>query len=100
MIYLKDNSEDDEYICKAFYSLSSEVNILELYMNSVLIHTQSLAPLQMDLSYNFSSDAIYQKVSNYVTQVKNIKVGVQVSYVNKVKKANDVDTFYQFDIVY
>lgn len=53
MIYLRDDTTDDEYMCKVFYSLSSEVNILELYMNSVVIHTQSLAPLQADPAYNF-----------------------------------------------
>jgi len=32
-------------------------------MNSVLIHTQPLAPLQIDTSYNHLSDPIFQIVN-------------------------------------
>ncbi len=100
LIYLKDDNGDDEYMCKVFYSLSSDINILEIYMNSVLIVTQALAPLQQDPTYDHKIDPIFQKVNEFATKIKSVRLTMQILYVNKVKKANDIDTFFQFQIVY
>lgn len=58
-ITFKDKSISDQYVCKVFYSLSGEINIMEIYFNSVLVHTQPLAPLQID-SYDFMADPLFQ----------------------------------------
>ncbi len=81
-------------MCKVFYSLSSDINILEIYMNSVIIITQALAPLQRDPTYNHNDDPIFHKINDSVTKIKNSKLAMQILYVNKVKKTNEIDTFY------
>ena len=83
-----------------FYSLSGNINILEIYLDSVLIHTQPLAPLQADTEYNYGTDLLFQNVNNFIKSSKKIRVPEKILYVNKVKKSNDVNTFYQFEIIY
>lgn len=57
-ITFKDESFSGQYYCKVFYSLSGEINIMEIYFNSVLVHSQPLAPLQID-SYDFMADPLF-----------------------------------------
>lgn len=59
-----------------------------------------MAPFQDDLNYNYETDPIFVDVSNYIKSDKSIKVPDQILYVNKLKKTNDINTFYQLYIVY
>ena len=72
---------------------------MEIYFNSVLIHTQPLAPLQID-SYNFIADPLFQEVDQFMKSTKGLKLPEKILYVNKILKSNELNTFYQFEIVY
>ena len=101
MVYLKNSKSDDDYVCKVFYSLSGEINILEIYLNSVLIHSQPLAPLQTDPNYSHETDELFQKVNGFLSSPeRGLKLPENIVYVNKVKRTSEVDVFYQFEIVY
>lgn len=69
-------------------------------MNSVLIHTQPLAPLQIDTAYDYLSDPIFQQVNELVGKSLYLNVTKEILYVNKIKKMNDINAFFQFQIVY
>lgn len=99
MIYFKDKSINDQYICKVFYSLTGEINIMEIYFNSILIHTQPLAPLQVD-SYDFMADPLFQEVDKFMRSSKDLVIPDKIIYVNKILKSNGLNTFYMFEIVF
>lgn len=61
-------------MCKVFYSLTSEINILEIYMNSVLIHTQTLSPLQSDFTYNYKEDEDFNQMNLLLMKSKAVKL--------------------------
>ena len=69
-------------------------------MNSVLIHTQPLAPLQIDTSYDYINDPIFQILNESIARSLLLNVTKDILYVNKLKKTNDINTFFQFQIVY
>lgn len=72
---------------------------MEIYFNSILIHSQPLAPLQIN-SFDFKADPLFQEVDTFMRSSKGLKIPEKILYVNKVLKSNEINTFYMFEIVF
>ena len=72
---------------------------MEIYLNSILIHSQPLAPLQIN-SYEFMVDPVFQDVDRFMRSRVGLKLPTKILYVNRILKSNELSTFYLFQIVY
>ena len=54
-----------------------------MYLNSVLLHTQPLAPAQDNSDYNYQNDAKIKTIKDFLSKNLQIPLNRTISYINR-----------------